>query len=351
MASKSKDALGGALGGAATGAAIGSIVPGIGTGIGAAGGALMGGLGGMLGDDGSADTLAQLQKNQELFGNLNTPDLNWQNFNPEQYSYEGDYNPELAQATLTQDDPALVSAQQTALNQMAGLANTGLSDADKATFEMAGKSADQEAHSGEQSAIQNAQMRGMGGSGMEFALGEQARQAAADRQQTAGLQQAATAAQQRALYNQAYLSGLGSMRDQGYRTDSGNSNVLNQFNMANTQAQNQYGYDNTQNRQSLNNQNVALNNNAAMYNQQGNIGLQQQKFQNQLQKTQGQAGANTAVGQANAAQGAAAQSQWNSNMGTAMQGIGMINSQQNNQGLIDALTKKGTTNGTATTGS
>lgn len=287
-----KNAAGGALSGAASGAALGSVVPGIGTAIGAIGGGLAGLFGGMFGGD--DDAMNQLRANQQLYGSLQAP--TFQNYNPVAY------NPQDATATQIQEDPSTRSAQQNVLNRMAGLANTGLSDVDNAGFERARELGNQMSNSGTQAAMQNAQARGVGGSGLEFAMREMAGQQGAQRAQDAGLQQAATSAQQRAMYNQAYGQGLQNLRGQDFNANSANANILNQFNAMNTQNRNQ-----------AQQYNVGQQN----YAQQYANDIKQRQYQDQLQRAAGMSNANSGVANQYNAQDAANQSALNSGMAAA----------------------------------
>lgn len=267
---------------------------------------------GGLFDDSNEDAQAKIAQNQALYNNLQTPDLQWSNLVPQQFSSAGNYDPENAQASTVSEDPLTRSAQLSALSKMAGLADTGLSDVDQSNFAKAALLGNQAQSSGDAAALQNAQSRGVGGSGLEYAMREQAGQDAAQRSQAAGLDQAASAAQQRALYNQAYLSGLGNVRQQDYNTQATNAGILNNFNQYNTGNQNQAQAYNLQNQQQIGNSNVQQNNATQQYNQQGKLGVQQQNFGNQVTKIGGQAGGNTAAANADYAQGAANQSNRNS---------------------------------------
>lgn len=231
-------------------------------------------------DDSAQQGMDQLQKNQDLYNNIQTPNLQW-----------SQYTPEMMQAQTVQEDPTILNDQMAALSQMSGLAQNGLSDVDQAAYAQARNQAGQIEHAGEQAALANAEGRGLSGSGMEFAMREMANQNAANSAQTADLNQAAQAAQMRAMYNQAYGQQLANVRNQNYNTAANNTNILNQFNAANTQARNQ----------------------AQQYNQQGAMNTQQQNFNNQITKAGGQAQGNTGMAQGYAAQNAAntsAQNQW-----------------------------------------
>jgi hypothetical protein len=104
-----------------------------------------------------------------------------------------------------------------------------------------------------------------------------ANQAAADRAQQAGLQQAADTARQRALYAQAYGNELGNVRGQDLGVESANKGIINMFNQMNTQNRNQAA----QMRQQLGQSNVDLRNQGQLTNLQGRLGQNQQAFQNQ----------------------------------------------------------------------
>jgi hypothetical protein len=318
--------------GASKGAAIGSIIPGVGTLAGAIGGGLLGGLFG--GGESDADrAMAEIEKNKELWGGLTTPDLKWEHYSPEDYLSAGEYNPEDAQSSLISEDPMTRSAQMSALQKMAGLADSGMSEQDALSRQQMIRTAGREAKSATDSALESARSRGVGGSGLEFALREMASQNAADRAQDAGLQGAAQSAQQRALYNQAYLSGLGSQRDQDYRAQSANAGILNQFNMANTQAKNQAAQSNLENRQALQNMNTQGRNNAFQYNQTGRMNTQQQNLGNQVTKLNGMTGANSQMAQGFAAKDAASNANNNANMDLLMKTFGPKKEEQKKVGV------------------
>lgn len=147
---------------------------------------------------------------------------------------------------------------------------------------------------GTEAAIANAQARGVGGSGMEFAMREMANQQGAERASNAGLEQAAAAARQRALYNQMYQQGLGQMRQQDAQAGQYNNDVINKFNAMNTQNRNQ-----------MNQANVDMRNQAQKMNNQGRIDMQQQNYDNQLKRAGGMAGQYGNMANAEAAAGAA----------------------------------------------
>ncbi len=236
----------------------------------------------ILGDNDLSDARRQIERNRALYEGIDLPE--YADWVPELY------NSENADYSLTSDDPMTRSAQLSALNKMAGLADTGLSDADMAGYTKAINNANQVARSGNQAVMQNAQARGVGGSGLEMVMREQANQDAATRAQESGMQVAGDAAKQRALYNQAFLQGTSNMRDQDYRTNAANTGIINQFNQANTQARN-----------ATNAANTGLRNDAFQYNQ----GLKDKNYQNQVGKADRIAGINTQIGNTYTAEQAA----------------------------------------------
>lgn len=222
------------------------------------------------GSDGGFDDAREAnRRNRELYGAIDLPE--YSEVVPELL------NTESAEYQLTSDDPVVRSIQLSQLNKMAGLADTGLSDADEADFAKARNQATQISRSGTGAALNNAAARGVGGSGLEFLMREQAAQDGAERAQAAGLETASTAAKNRLLYNQAFGQQVGQMRDQDYRTSANNTNIINQFNQANTKTRNDAAQYNN-----------GLKNSAFEYNQ----GLKDKNYQNQMQRADRQAGFN-----------------------------------------------------------
>jgi len=235
---------------------------------------------GSLFDNSDEKALQEIAEGKELWGGLETPDLQWQ-----------DYSPESAQYSLNQEDPATLLAQSRAIEQSKLLADQGLSAQDKLGFAQAELMGNQMANSSRQAALQNAAARGVGGSGLEFAMGEMGRQSASDQARMSALQQAAASAQGRAANQANYTQALGNQRDQNYRTQSDNTGIINNFNAMNTQARN----------------------NAQQYNNEGRLNTQQQNFGNDVTKMNGLTGANQQMANAYGAQNAARTSARNAN--------------------------------------
>ena len=226
-------------------------------------------------DNNDEQAQSYLRKILRQYEGIEAPDVDWRDYTPEGYSF--DYSPEAMQGQLLQEDPRLLQQQRDYLSRLSGLSETGLSEADAASFEMARMGAGAEAKSQRDALARQAMASGTYGSGQDFASRQMANQAAADRAQQAGLQQAAETARQRALYAQAYGDQLGSVRGQDMGTESANKGIINMFNQMNTQNRNQAG----QMRQQVGQQNVDQRNQAQLTNLQGRIGQNQQAFGNQ----------------------------------------------------------------------
>jgi hypothetical protein len=261
-------------------------------------------IGGLF-DDSEEQAERQMREILKLYEGLETPDLQFRSYRPEEYSYIGDMTPEAAKHETISEDPRLKSAQMSHLAKLAGLAEDGLSDVDEATFMQAQLNAGQQARGNREAAMQNAAARGVSGGGLEFAMMEAGNQAAAQQAQMAQLQQAAESARQRALYSQAYGQQLGAVRGQDMNANAANADIINRFNLANTQTRNDAQAQNLQNRQAVMNANTQGRNNAQQYNAETGRAVQQQNYENQLKKTAGMAGAHQGMANTYAAQGAA----------------------------------------------
>jgi hypothetical protein len=264
---------------------------------------------GLFGPD-DTSALETLGRTQREYEGIQIPNIVWKDLAPELYANE------TANYTLNSEDPTLKSRQMEMLSKLAGLSETGLSEADQAGYAKARTTGDQLARSGREAALQDAQARGVAGGGLEFLTKEVANQQGAQRAQEAALQQASNAAQQRAAYTTAYGDSLGKVRAQDNSANQANTDVINQFNLANTQARNQ-----------TNQANAQLKNQTQQYNNEGRTGAQQQTFNNQLARAGGMAGANAALAQGQAANAAAKQAQQNQmiqlGVGAATGGAGL----------------------------
>jgi hypothetical protein len=266
---------------------------------------------GGLFDDSAEQEQQQLQRILSDYENLSTPDVSWENYSPEAYEYG--YNPEEYKAQLLKEDPRLIQSQRDYLQQLQGLSNNGLSEADKASYELARQTASSEAQSQRDAMARSAMASGTYGGGLDFVSRQAANQAAADRTQRASLQQAADSARQRALYTQAYGGELGNQRSQDFNTEQANKNILNQFNQLNVGERNNAARA----RDAVSRENVANRNAAQQYNIEGRQGANQLSYQNELSRLAGVNNARGGMANAYGARGAA-RKQTRGAVGTAL---------------------------------
>jgi len=245
--------------------------------------------GGMIGSkllekgDGSEEIYRdQLNK---LYG-VGLPDLQAFNYNPEDYSYQ----------TIS-EDPSMQLRQSALLDRLSQLGETGLSDADKANYAQGVQQANQAARQRSGALMNEMRARGQGGSGLEYALREQAGQEAMNRQAQLGLAQAGDSARQRALYQQAYGNALAGKRDQDYRTAAANTDIINRFNQLNT----------------------AQRNDANLQNMQRKNDVAQQRFSNSINRITGATGTLGNLAQSQAANAASQNALTSGLMGIASQ--------------------------------
>ena len=215
------------------------------------------------------------------------PQLEAFEFSPEDYQYQ-----------LAQEDPTYKTRQMALLDRMAQLGETGLSDADKASYAQGVGQANQAAGQRSAALMNEMKARGQGGSGLEYALREQAGQEALTRQNQSGLAQAGDSARQRALYQQAYGQALGQQRDQDWRSSAANADVINQFNKLNT----------------------ANRNDATLGNLNRRNDVAQQRFTNETNRVTGANGLLGQQAQANAANVASNNAFQNAIIGAGVQG-------------------------------
>ena len=186
-------------------------------------------------------------------------------------------------------DPRLRQAQMQALETMATLGETGMTDEEAAVLDQIKRNAAAQAQARQQAILQNMAERGMGGSGSELAARMMASQQAADLASQQGMETAAMA-QQRALDSIARAGQLGgNIRGQefGEASDVARAkDVINQFNVLARQQQQQRNIaeqraaqqQNLQERQRIAEQRTQLRN----LQQERNKALIQQQFENRL---------------------------------------------------------------------
>lgn len=188
---------------------------------------------GMQQDKEDFDALAKMRTN---------PGFSEANF--DQVSYQGDFQPQMygtpeaAQYQTIAEDPRVRDYQMQALARLQGFADQAANSQEALGRYNAVSDANAVAAQ-QNAAIRNQMaMRGQGGSGIEFALQQQAAQNAANRAQAGGLGAAQQAALQRLMGMQGVMSGASNVRGMDASVAGRNADIINQFNMANTGARN-----------------------------------------------------------------------------------------------------------------
>ena len=141
--------------------------------------------------------------------------------------------PEDLQAQIIAEDPTLRNTEMAALQEMQNLAKEGMSAEDAYNYMTAANRAGQEARGREEAIINEMQRKGMGGSGLEYALRTQAGQGAIDQFAENQALQAAKIAEMQALANAQQAAMAGDIRGEDFRREASNTDILNQFAQAN----------------------------------------------------------------------------------------------------------------------
>ena len=280
-------------------------------------------LGGLAGQSASRRQAKEARRMMEQalaqYAGIELPKIEDQKLFLEQLSSAGVLTPELEQAILlgpsameqVSVDPRLKSQQMDALKMLAGVAESGMTPADQAAFELARKNAAAENQAMQGQILQQMQARGQGGSGAELIARLKGSQSAAEALQDAQLKeaQARQTARMQAMSQVGDLSSRVRQQDFSEQSDVAKARDLaNQFNVqqqvaaqrANVAARNLAQQQNLQNQQRILDANVGLRNQQQI----ANKSLLQQQFQNQMNLAGARAGAFT--GQAGFAQQQAA---------------------------------------------
>jgi hypothetical protein len=209
----------------------------------------------------------------------------------------------VSQMENVQMDPRLQAAQRAALDEMSGLAKTGIGAEDRAAFNQLRRQAAGAAEAQQASTMQEMASRGMLDSGANLIAQLQAGQSQADRMSQEGDRIAASASEARraALGQQANMASQMSAQDLGLKTGKASAaDTIAQFNTqqrAQTGAANQgYKVDRASQLANIANQQEVA-----------NKGLIQQKYQNEIQRAGGIAQQQNAQAQNLQQQAAAAQ--------------------------------------------
>jgi len=256
------------------------------------------------------DSDQALARAGQRFENIDPLSLEEMKINLAQAVNAGQMTPEDAETYLLEasaqeqvsTDPRLRQAQMNALSQLEGVAQSGLTVGDRGDLQrIQGEAA--AAEKGQRDAIlQNAQSRGVAGSGMELASQMMAQQQGANRASQQGFD-VAKQAQARALEAMLQSGNLGGqIRTQDFGEQSKLAearDAISRFNTQNKQAVNMANVD-ARNAAQLRNVNMAqdvANRGQDTQNQERlyNAGNVKDKFTQQLQKATGQAGVDQAA--------------------------------------------------------
>lgn len=255
-----------------------------------------------------------LRKAQQLYGNIDLPDIDKMKLMLQNPELVGEYDPELLMAIemapseydSISTDPLLEQQQMDALQQMSELSEGGLSERDKAAAREIRRSVAQDDAARRASVLQNMAQRGVLGSGMELAAQLDSAQDSAEAQSRAS-DELIKQAQDRALQALSQSSQMaGDIRSQSFDEQAQKArakDAINQWNTSNrqsimnqnTQNQNQAQLANLQARQALENERAKN----ANVQQQYNKNLYQQQFDNRMARAGAQA--NVISGAANLA--------------------------------------------------
>jgi len=272
---------------------------------------------------------------KDYYGDLVLPDTESMKLQLEELVSQGTISPEEAQTYMQessamnniQSDPNLKKQQMGALSALEELGQGGLTDMDRADINRVQTQSDTASRGKRDAIMQNAQARGMGGSGMSIMAQLQNQQDAASNQSQRDMDITALS-KNRSL--DALIQGgnlAGNMQNQNFNQQAqvaGANDAISRFNTQNMQNQNNLNVENRNNaqamnlanKQSISNANVGTRNQA----QQLNKGLIQQQFNNELSKKAAQSG----VASTNAnIQGQNSAAQANANNQNIAMGAGM----------------------------
>lgn len=274
---------------------------------------IMGGIDSFITGGTRGESERALSAGRRRFDDIQMPTLDEMKVKLSEAVNAGQMTPEEAETYLLEasaqeqvkTDPRLREAQMKALSQLEGVADGGLTVGDRGDLQrIQGEAA--AAEKGQRDAIlQNAQSRGVAGSGMELASQLMAQQGAASRASQQGFD-VAKQAQARALEAMLQSGQLGgNIRSQDFGEQSKlaeardaisrfNTQNKQAVNMANVDARNAAQLRNVNTAQDVANRNQDVRNQQALYNA-GNV---KDKFTQQLQKATGQAGVDLAASKA-----------------------------------------------------
>lgn len=241
---------------------------------------------------------------QDYYSKINVPTVAQQELKLQELVQQGVMTPEDA-ATVLQGqsgyndistDPSLKQNQMDALLGLQNISDSGgMTASDTANLNKIKTQEDAAARGKQQAIIQNAQSRGLGGSGLELMSSMQNQQDSATRNSQRDLDVAGMAQDRalKALMDRGNLSGQMQSQDFNQQAQKANANdsisrfnAQNQQNQINTNvaARNKAQLENLDAKQNVSNQNTAIGNTQQQYNKE----LQQKNFANEMQKANAQ---------------------------------------------------------------
>lgn len=261
---------------------------------------------GILGSNGQRQSYLD-QQAVDLIKNTDTPDISSMTLQLQQLVQQGQISPEEAQTYLQQQsemnnislDPRFKNAQLDALSSLQNISdNDGITSADQSQLNQIQTQEDTKARGAREAILQNAQARGVSGSGLELLSQMQNAQDSATRTSQRGFDVAANA-QNRALEAIKQAGSLGGQlqtnefNQQAKVADS--NDAINRFNTTNQQNQNNLNVAarndaqkaNITNSQNVANSNVDIANKQMQYNKE----LAQKDFENRFKVNSAAAGA------------------------------------------------------------
>ena len=208
--------------------------------------------------------MQELGDQRDRWDKMALPGYNGNQLTPQTYAPGAYKDPTLGAATMANIDPRDRAAQLGAMQQLSSQGSGYAAALNDSQARQAQMQAAQMAQ-GQQSAIQQQMAsRGMGNSGMSMVLQAQAGQDAANRANMGGLQAAQQSAMARLAATQGYNQALSNFRGQDQDQATTNADIMNRFNMYNTNLKN-----------TTNNANTDLTNHAQQYNIGNNTQAQQ----------------------------------------------------------------------------
>jgi len=215
-------------------------IPGVGSVIGGIG-SLLGGLFGSGPSEEELKAMGLLDQNQTLArqqGDYSSPALDYL---PSYYS-----SPEQAQASTVTEDPQMRNAQIAALNSLLTRTNEGITAEELRQQDLSRRAQGETTRGQEEAIMNNMAARGIGGSGQEFALRQQAAQSAGDIASQQGLARESTNAQQKLNALNGLMTGATGVRSNDYTVNKGNADITNQFALENSRRNNAINQANTE---------------------------------------------------------------------------------------------------------